>query len=200
MNQVQERVKNAKKRPDEYQKLFYKRAFKYAEKEYFGRSKNKSRKMSGFYHHHFGKVAKQMGVPIVNFYHPDRKTKPGLRVGQKSFNKSFIKLLLRSDSFRQTSQTYCLRFRQDCIDERRVKLPKFVAYLKNLVIKYGHDFDRMAEVIRSSKCKVPWTSEEIEEAGRRARVELDHYSSTCHEAEPDEHDATGDSHSQSESA
>ena len=55
---VQEKCKKAKKRSDEYQKLFFRRAFKYAEKEYFGkRNKNKSRKMSSFYHHHFDKIS-----------------------------------------------------------------------------------------------------------------------------------------------
>ncbi len=56
--------------------------------------------MSSFYHHHFEAIAQRMNIPLVNFYHPDKKTKPGLRTGQKSFNLSYIKLLLRSDSFR----------------------------------------------------------------------------------------------------
>jgi hypothetical protein len=94
---VQRKTLSARKRPDEYQKLFYRRAFKYAEKEFFGkRNKNKSRKMSNFYHHYFGNTAQKMNVPLVNFYHPDKKTRPGLRVGQKSFNKSYVRLLLRS--------------------------------------------------------------------------------------------------------
>jgi hypothetical protein len=56
--------------------------------------------MSNFYHHHFDKISQKLNIPLVNFYHPDKKTKPGLKIGQKSFNKSYIKLLLRSDSFR----------------------------------------------------------------------------------------------------
>jgi hypothetical protein len=70
--------------------------------------------MAGFYHYHFGSAAKTMNVPLVNFYHPDRKTKPGLRVGQKSFNKAFIRLLLRSESFRAASGIYRQRFREEC--------------------------------------------------------------------------------------
>jgi hypothetical protein len=126
LESVKTRNKKAQKRPDEYQKLFFKRAFKYAEKEFFGKSKNKSRKMSSFYHHHFEVIGQSMGIPIVNFYHPDKKTKPGLRTGQKSFNLSYIKLLLRSDSFREVSRSYYRHFKAECIAERTSKIPKFV--------------------------------------------------------------------------
>lgn len=94
--QVQKKTASARKRTDEYQKLFYRRAFKFAEKQYFGVRKNKSRKMSSFYHFYFGPIAQTMNIPLVNFYHPDKKTRPGLKVGQKSFNRSYIRLLLRS--------------------------------------------------------------------------------------------------------
>lgn len=67
--------------------------------------------MSSFYHHHFEPIAQRMGIPLVNFYHPDKKTKPGLRTGQKTFNQSYIKLLLRSDSFREVSRSYYKQFR-----------------------------------------------------------------------------------------
>ena len=87
------------------------------EKEFFGKkNKNKSRKMSGFYHFYFGSTAKVMNVPLINFYHPDKKTRPGLRVGQKSFNRSYVKLLLRSEVFREVSQAYRGRFYQECVD------------------------------------------------------------------------------------
>jgi len=56
--------------------------------------------MSSFYHYHFDKISNTLNVPLVNFYNPDRKTKPGLKTGQKSFNKSYIRLILKSDSFR----------------------------------------------------------------------------------------------------
>jgi hypothetical protein len=55
--------------------------------------------MSQFYHYHFDKVATSYGIPIINFYHPDKKTKPGLKTGQKSFNLVYIKLILKSKSF-----------------------------------------------------------------------------------------------------
>jgi hypothetical protein len=163
----------AKKRPDEYQKHFFKRAFKYAEKEYFGKSKNKSRKMSAFYHHHFETIAQKMNVPLVNFYHPDKKTKPGLRTGQKSFNLAYIKLLLRSNSFREVSKAYYQQFKSECIAERKIKIPKFVNYIKTVMAKHGHNPEKMRELIKSSKCKVPWTNSEIEEADKRAIAELE---------------------------
>lgn len=111
LEEVQRKTRTAKKRPDEYQKLFYRRAFKFAEKEFFGkRNKNKSRKMSGFYHFHFESAAQKMNVPLINFYHPDKKTRPGLKVGQKSFNRCYVRLLLRSESFRAVSRAYRGRF------------------------------------------------------------------------------------------
>lgn len=42
--------------------------------------------MSHFYHHHFDSVASKLKTPLVDFYHPDKKTKPGLKTGKKSFN------------------------------------------------------------------------------------------------------------------
>ena len=71
--------------------------------------------MSGFYHHYFGTTAQHMNVPLVNFYHPDKKTRPGLRVGQKSFNKSYVRLLLKSEVFRDVSRAYRKRFYDDCL-------------------------------------------------------------------------------------
>ena len=117
--------------------------------------------MSCFYHHYFGSIAEKMNVPLVNFYHPDKKTRPGLRVGQKSFNQSYVRLLLKSDIFRDVSRTYRGRFKEECVAERRKKVGKFASYLKGVVNKYGSDFEKMKEVVRSSKCKIPWSSMEI---------------------------------------
>ena len=52
---------------------------------------------------------------------------------------------------------------------------KFADYLRGVVKKYGGDSKRMAETIRSSKCKVPWSNQEIAEADKRAREDLEHY-------------------------
>lgn len=57
--------------------------------------------MSRFYHHHFDKTAKEEKIPITSFYHPNRKTKPGLAIGYRTFNYRYIKLLLKSSSFRE---------------------------------------------------------------------------------------------------
>jgi hypothetical protein len=110
-----------------------------------------------------------MNVPLVNFYHPDKKTRPGLKVGQKSFNRGYIRLLLRSEPFREVSARYCTRFEQECRAERHAKIRKFGVYLRGVVGKYGREGPKLAEVVRSSKCKVPWSSEDIAEASRRAK-------------------------------
>lgn len=109
----------------------------------------------------------------MNFYHPDKKTKPGLHTGQKSFNLSYIKLLLRSDSFREVSRAYYRHFKTECLAERATKIPKFALYLRRLILRHGHDPLLMQEAIHSSKCKVPWSNRDIEEADRRAMAELE---------------------------
>ncbi len=62
--------------------------------------------MSQFYHHHFDIVANTLKIPLINFYHPDKKTKPGLSTGQKSFNSSYVKMILKSLSFRKMCMEY----------------------------------------------------------------------------------------------
>jgi len=113
-----------------------------------------------------------MNVPLVNFYHPDKKTRPGLTIGQKSFNRAYIRLLLRSEVFREVSRDYRQRFYQECLTERRTKLCRFTAYLRGVVNKCDGDRERMIEAIKSSKCKVPWSNNDIAEADRRAREDL----------------------------
>ncbi len=55
--------------------------------------------MSHFYHYHFDTVSANEGIPITQFYHPNKKTKPGLATGQKTFNAKYVKLLLKSKTF-----------------------------------------------------------------------------------------------------
>lgn len=50
-----------------------------------------------------------------------------------------------------------------------------MSYLRGVASKHGRDSQKMREVIRSSKCKVPWTNQEIQEADRRALDDLEHY-------------------------
>jgi hypothetical protein len=74
--------------------------------------------MSQFYHHHFDTVAQKEGLPITSFYHPDKKTKPGLKVSFKTFNINYIRLLLRSKSFRGIVKHYHKVFPDECLKER----------------------------------------------------------------------------------
>ena len=50
-----------------------------------------------------------------------------------------------------------------------------MSYLKGVVDKYGFDRSKVREVIRSSKCKVPWNNSEIAEADKRALEDLERY-------------------------
>jgi hypothetical protein len=91
--------------------------------------------MSQFYHYHFDTVANTLKVPLINFYHPDKKTKPGLNTGQKSFNSSYVKTVLKSLSFRKVCIEYHEAFKEDCKKERNKKISTFTASLFSMVDK-----------------------------------------------------------------
>jgi hypothetical protein len=60
--------------------------------------------MSHFYHFHFDTISKNLSIPITLFYHPNKKTKPGLTIGHKTFNSKYVKLLLKSKTFKNDSK------------------------------------------------------------------------------------------------
>ncbi|CAM5999472.1 unnamed protein product [Sphagnum balticum] len=169
---VKEKVVAKKRRPDEYHKLFYRRAFKFAEKEFFKRGRKNKRKMSAFYHHHFEGVAQKLSVPLINFYHPDKKIRPGMKAAQKSFNLAYVKLLLRSPSFRDTTSRYQHFFRDECMQERSSKIAKLSSYLARIFDANPTEPKKAIAALKSSKCKIPWSDLDIEEADRRAAWEL----------------------------
>jgi len=65
-----------KKRVEENQKLFFKKAFKFVEKNYFAQKKNKKRivkrekNYDDFYDHYFGEDSKNKQIDMANYYHP----------------------------------------------------------------------------------------------------------------------------------
>ena len=131
--------------------------------------------MSQFYHHHFDPVIKALNIPLTNFYHPDKKTKPGLTTGQKSFNSSYIKMILKSLSFRKICIEYHAKFKQDCRQERNKKISTFTNSLFSVMQKSKQDRTKLIRFLQSSKCKIPWCDRDVEEAYKRAGEELDDY-------------------------
>ena len=121
------------KRPDECHKLFYKKSFKFAENQFFKKKKCKSRKMSYFYHHYFDKASKSQNIPITSFYHPDKKTRPGFQIGFKTFNITYIRLLLKSKVFRNVIKEYHHYFIDECLKERQKKLNSFTNSIKRIM-------------------------------------------------------------------
>lgn len=169
LEEVKKKTEFKTKRPDEYQKLFFKKAFKFAEHAFFRKNKkNRSRRMSQFYHHHFDDAAKSFKIPLVNFYHPEKKTKPGLSIGQKSFNSSYIKTILKSNTFRKVCLEYHAKFKQDCKAERNKKISTFVSSLFSMIDKSKDDIKKLIRFLQSSKCKIPWSDRDIDEAYKRA--------------------------------
>ena len=132
--------------------------------------------MSQFYHHHFDSVANTLKIPLINFYHPDKKTKPGLSTGQKSFNSSYVKTILKSLSFRKVCSEYHAHFKEDCKKERNKKISTFTRSLFAIVDQDKQDKTKLIKFLQSSKCKIPWTDKEIEETYNRASEDLDDYS------------------------
>ena len=62
--------------------------------------------MSQFYHFHFDTVAKAMKIPITTFYHPNKKTRPGLTGVHKTFNTKYVHDLMLSKSFLNDVKEY----------------------------------------------------------------------------------------------
>lgn len=114
----------AKKRPDELQKMFFKRALKYAEDMFM--KKRKTKRINMFYRHHFQEIAKKLDICITTFYHPNRQTKTGVKSGCKTFNFTYVRLVLRSDSFRQVVKNYLNVFLRDNLKERKKKVTKLI--------------------------------------------------------------------------
>lgn len=137
--QIQNKPKEKKKRNDECQKLFYKKAFKYSEKKFFKKGRNKSKRMNCFYHHHFDEIATSQRIPITMFYHPNRKTRPGLQIGFKTFNAKYINILLKSKSFMHDVKEYHALFLQDCTKERQKKLNSFSNSIQRIMKRAEDD-------------------------------------------------------------
>lgn len=173
LSQLQNKSRAKAKRPDECHKLFYKRAFKFSQNKYFKRTKNKSRKMSQFYHHHFDHLATPANIPITEFYHPNKKTRPGLASGFKTFNLSYIRRILKSKSFRADVREYHRIFLQECMKERLKKIESFKATLLKCVRNDQPNHQELVRYLQGSQCKIPWTSREIYEAWDMAQRELE---------------------------
>jgi hypothetical protein len=66
----EKKASSSKKRPDELQKMFFKRAMKYAEDVFMKKRKNK--RINMFYRHHFAEVAERLRCSLLSFYHPNK--------------------------------------------------------------------------------------------------------------------------------
>lgn len=78
-------------------------------------------------------------MPITDFYHPERKTKPGLRLGCKTFNAKYIKLLLKSKTFKNDIKDYHSLFFDECIKERAKKIMSFTSSIRRVMSRSSED-------------------------------------------------------------
>lgn len=88
-----------------------------------------------FYRHHFEDIAKKLDICITNFYHPNRQTKAGVKSGCKTFNFTYVRLVLRSDTFRQVVKNYLGAFVKDNLKERKKKVAKLIEACEKVIEK-----------------------------------------------------------------
>eukprot|EP00331_Platyophrya_macrostoma_P024038 CAMPEP_0176448014 /NCGR_PEP_ID=MMETSP0127-20121128/25474_1 /TAXON_ID=938130 /ORGANISM="Platyophrya macrostoma, Strain WH" /LENGTH=352 /DNA_ID=CAMNT_0017834769 /DNA_START=42 /DNA_END=1101 /DNA_ORIENTATION=+ len=175
---------NKRKRVEEKQKLFFKATLKYSEKKYFSSAiKNSKKKVKkrqldqqGFYETYFAETAKRNKCDITNFYHPNKKLKGGSKkaaalktkgtAGLKSFNSTYIDLILSSEQFRNDAYEFMegcfvqeyIKTRYQKIEKLLKQMEKYLKELETLILKIKEN------VMNNSKSKLPWSNSELEEA------------------------------------
>ncbi|KAM3134551.1 hypothetical protein pb186bvf_013365 [Paramecium bursaria] len=196
LNDVQKTIlecvqkKPTTKRVEEKQKYVFKKAFKHIEQGFRKKHgqkkirKDKQKNVEEFYQFHFQQVSAIQKIPLQNFFHPQKLIKQ-LRPTFKSFNQTYIKLIMSSSSFRREVNHYLQnKFVVECEKERIKKLQKFVSCCYQAYYQAEQDFiyyyakddqdeDFGREYIRKKleeyillnpKCKIPWSNQEIYDA------------------------------------
>eukprot|EP00919_Chromeraceae_sp_WS-2016_P004612 GHVR01010930.1.p2 GENE.GHVR01010930.1~~GHVR01010930.1.p2 ORF type:complete len:116 (+),score=5.92 GHVR01010930.1:1577-1924(+) len=106
-----------------------------------------------------------------------------MKIGQKTFNLSYIQLILESKSFRKISKDYHKTFKDECLAERKKKIATFTSSLLKLGERYRENTHKLVQYMQSSKCKIPWSNLEIDEAWKRASLDLPESNSESEEEE-----------------
>lgn len=193
------------KRSEESQKLFFKKAYAFIESKFFrARIKNKKKiqkrhkNYQEFYTHYFSETAKELDIDLENFYHPQKSFKKRsvkkasknikknsttniIIPGQKSFNKTYIELILKSNSFKKDLEIYLNdHFMKDCEENRIQKIMKFlnhctkikddICLMHSITTPHSNNLKKQVlfalrkYVLKDSKAKIPWSDDEIHQA------------------------------------
>ncbi|CAD8160429.1 unnamed protein product [Paramecium octaurelia] len=185
------------KRVEEKQKLVFKKAFKKAEQKFFqnqlkiSKKKKQNQQQIDFYETHFKELSLSMSKHLAFFIHPQKKMQIGMinyQSGFKSFNQPYIRTILKSKSFRAEIKDYILNhFVREVQEEMSYKLLKFIKFCsrmyeealkdfqmnsaKNDDEEYFRNFIRLKmeqSILKNSKCKIPWSLQEIIDAQKFA--------------------------------
>ncbi|CAD8075305.1 unnamed protein product [Paramecium primaurelia] len=185
------------KRVEEKQKLVFKKGFKKAEQKFYqnqlkiGKKKKQNQQQIDFYENHFKELSLKMNKHLTYFIHPQKKMQIGIityQSGFKSFNQPYIRTILKSQSFRSEIKDYILNhFVREVQEEMSYKLSKFIKFCsrmyqealkdyqmnsaKNDDEEYFRNFIRLKmeqSILKNSKCKIPWSLQEIIDAQKFA--------------------------------
>ena len=202
---VNEEAGGKGKRVEEKQKCVFKAALKYSENKYFSNiiknSKKKIKKRDleqiDFYESYFGESSKKNNCSLSNFFNPNRKLKctskksvsklEDTQAGLKSFNSTYIDLILSSEEFRNDTVEFLENFFvQDYMKTRHQKIDKVLKYMNKIIegawaeyqftyASAGGTQSKMTAkefilkrirdtIIFNPKSKLPWSNGELEEA------------------------------------
>jgi len=187
-------AKNRKKREEEKQKLFFKGVLKYTEQEFFAdtlQSKKKVRRKqldrSAYYDYYWGEAARNNGLDISNFYHPNKRISTGKTTAQiisaqnpglKTLNTTYIELILSSSRFRAATVYYLNSvFIQEALKSRAKKIAKMMAKLQSVALQSvtqfagqpEHEQDQLVGlavknyIVSNPKSKLPWSDPELQD-------------------------------------
>ncbi|CAD8081699.1 unnamed protein product [Paramecium sonneborni] len=185
------------KRVEEKQKLVFKKGFKKVEQKFYqnqlktSKIKKQNQFSIDFYEIHFKELSLKMKKHLTYFIHPQKKMQIGIityQSGFKSFNQPYIRTILKSQSFRQEIKDYILNhFIKEVKEEMSFKLSKFIKFCsrmyeealkeyyvncaKNNDEEYFRNFIRLKmeqSIVKNSKCKIPWSFQEIIDAQKFA--------------------------------
>eukprot|EP01015_Nassula_variabilis_P023904 TRINITY_DN4513_c0_g1_i10.p1 TRINITY_DN4513_c0_g1~~TRINITY_DN4513_c0_g1_i10.p1 ORF type:complete len:301 (+),score=36.81 TRINITY_DN4513_c0_g1_i10:191-1093(+) len=131
---------------------------------------SKEKDQNQFYEHYFGEIKNNEKISIENFYQPIKKSKKG---SQRTYNQNYLKLTLKSQSFREDLLAYVQsQFLEEQQVSRDKKIDELLKKCRKLLAKLGKgEKDREVQleelkkyILNNSKMKLPWSNSELNSA------------------------------------
>lgn len=159
------------KRPEENYKFIFKRCIKHLKEQFRTEETDKLKKKEfdrRFYQHYFQKVVDEQKIPLESFFHP-KNSKNKAPNCPKSINIAYVQNLSKSKDFLNKFMNYLN-------EELEIKYSSVIdSKINSLTQRWELDFDNSTDrektveeicqyVERNTKCKLPWTMNEVREA------------------------------------